>query len=462
MPLQPIRFFRFGLYLGIISLIITSLLGIPTTPTAAQDNCPNGLTPTDCDLLQQSDVAMQGVTSFNTNFLIDFTFVTEGEPLDFNAVGSGPMVLTPEGGFSTDWSISDARVTFLPRIEDQGSGIIRIIDGMVFTTEDQVNWYGGELEDADRGLDLLANDDLLGLVFSQFISGSDYLIWQRQADTEINGQPAAVFVTDFDFEALIRSPEVYALLSDALASSGDLDNTTTNIAIDFVLEQLLQQASNSSIRGVRYISLTDARIVRLELDMFLDINLSIFGDAIAEVGLPSLFVFDLNFATNLSDFNTAYTITPPTPWTDLGLIELDDLLLNTLTMVIDASRPALIPSVREGEFDITPGVDVGGTLNLTDNPADTYRFSATAGQVVTITLRAANPGSDIDTLVNLFDINSTLLFSNDDTDNREGGLGVFDSRIANYTIPADGVYLIEATSVFVGNDGAYILRLDVR
>jgi hypothetical protein len=202
--------------------------------------------------------------------------------------------------------------------------------------------------------------------------------------------------------------------------------------------------------------------VRLELSLYLDINLSIFGDAIESAGFPSLFLLDLQFATDLNDFNVSHTIVPPELWTDIGGVQLDALLLGVIDEVISGGRTEQTETVGLGEFDIIYGQAVSGVLNNSDNLADTYRLTATAGDEITITLRAANTDSDLDTLVNIYDQDGKRLASNDDTDSQEGGLGIFDSRIRNFKIPQDGIYLIEATSVFVGNDGAYLLQVDLR
>ncbi|RMF80193.1 MAG: hypothetical protein D6737_09015 [Chloroflexi bacterium] len=91
-----------------------------------------------------------------------------------------------------------------------------------------------------------------------------------------------------------------------------------------------------------------------------------------------------------------------------------------------------------------------------DNPAVRYQFQGTAGDVISISMTATQQG--LDSYLNLLDANGNVIFRDDDSG------GNLNSLLGPFTLPADGVYTIEATRCCPpvgpqGSTGPYELRL---
>ena len=80
-----------------------------------------------------------------------------------------------------------------------------------------------------------------------------------------------------------------------------------------------------------------------------------------------------------------------------------------------------------------------------ETPSRLYAFQGGAEDVVTITMDRSS--GNLDAVLNLLDAERKLLTSDDDT-----GPGR-NARIGDYTLPADGIYLVEATR-YSGDEGA--------
>ncbi len=91
---------------------------------------------------------------------------------------------------------------------------------------------------------------------------------------------------------------------------------------------------------------------------------------------------------------------------------------------------------------------------------NTYTFDGKAGEVVTITMRAAS-GSPLDAYVDLLGTDQTRIAANDDAP-ASAGLGSTDAQIAGYKLPYNGTYTIRATRFgreTSSGTGAYTLQL---
>ena len=116
---------------------------------------------------------------------------------------------------------------------------------------------------------------------------------------------------------------------------------------------------------------------------------------------------------------------------------------------------ASIPAESESFIDIAYGESQRGNIDA-NVPAVTYRFSGSAGDVVTITMSRA--GGDLNSYLYLLDGQGQLLFEDNDSGGDNG-----DARIT-FTLPADGVYLIVATRLGQAQgttSGSYLLRSGV-
>lgn len=123
----------------------------------------------------------------------------------------------------------------------------------------------------------------------------------------------------------------------------------------------------------------------------------------------------------------------------------------------DDSSSAFQQEFLEPNFDPTPlgtpltyGMTIFGFL--TEDGGDNWEFAGSAGDTVTIVMTPYG-GSSIDTYLELYDADETLLAGDDD-----GFIGV-SSQIMAFELPADGTYTIRATTFGGSGRGGYRLVL---
>lgn len=108
-------------------------------------------------------------------------------------------------------------------------------------------------------------------------------------------------------------------------------------------------------------------------------------------------------------------------------------------------------------LELVYGAQMNGYLD-NNSFADNYIFVGTQGDIVTITMQRSE--GDLDPLLTLRDITGKLLTSDDDG----FAEGSQDARIRNYTLPEDGIYVIEASRyqrVAGETSGDYVLTLEI-
>ncbi|MFN8373472.1 MAG: pre-peptidase C-terminal domain-containing protein [Anaerolineae bacterium] len=87
-------------------------------------------------------------------------------------------------------------------------------------------------------------------------------------------------------------------------------------------------------------------------------------------------------------------------------------------------------------------------------------FEGNEGDVVTITARdLPDDDADIDPLLTLLNEDGDVLAENDDHENRDTALDLFDARIENFVLPEDGTYTIEVDEYF-GDPGDFELTIN--
>jgi hypothetical protein len=124
------------------------------------------------------------------------------------------------------------------------------------------------------------------------------------------------------------------------------------------------------------------------------------------------------------------------------------------TLTLDMAEATAEPTVpvaptEQGIATVNPGQTINGTIpNGTAYVA--FAFNARAGQVVTITLAS----DDFDAALKLRDASGRELASDDDS------AGNLNARIADFVVPADGVYTIILTSTSGTSAGRYTLTLE--
>ncbi|HML24037.1 MAG TPA: hypothetical protein PKD09_20440 [Aggregatilinea sp.] len=107
---------------------------------------------------------------------------------------------------------------------------------------------------------------------------------------------------------------------------------------------------------------------------------------------------------------------------------------------------------------IAPGQTVRGSLD-NNVPVQEWLFEGTAGQKVVITMIDASGQGALDPLINLVDVNSRTIASNDDMGSMAvEGMSTHDARL-EFALPSTGTYTIEAARF--GGRGDYTLTLEV-
>jgi hypothetical protein len=111
------------------------------------------------------------------------------------------------------------------------------------------------------------------------------------------------------------------------------------------------------------------------------------------------------------------------------------------------------PATSENYIDMAYGESQSGNIDA-NIPAVTYRFSGSAGDVVTITMSRA--GGDLNSYLYLLDGQGQLLYEDNDSGGDNGDAWI------NFTLPDDGIYLILATRLGQAQgttSGSYLLAL---
>jgi|GEM_PF-1723177 len=105
--------------------------------------------------------------------------------------------------------------------------------------------------------------------------------------------------------------------------------------------------------------------------------------------------------------------------------------------------------------------DDGLTLNVFLPPLQRYEYSLTAqvGEILTITARDLS--NTLDPFLQLTASSGQIIASNDDHADNDLTLDVFDSRIAEFVVPANGIYRITVHD-FLGNMGRFQLTISRR
>lgn len=106
---------------------------------------------------------------------------------------------------------------------------------------------------------------------------------------------------------------------------------------------------------------------------------------------------------------------------------------------------------------VPPGERLISTGSIEPGFYDEVQIDVAAGDVLTITLQA-DPGSDLDTTLELFDPTGGNVASNDDADSSVG-LGLFDSFV-EFKVETAGVHVIEVRSFGDFGGGGYTLTVD--
>jgi len=244
--------------------------------------------------------------------------------------------------------------------------------------------------------------------------------------------------------------------ADAFGGEGGNLGTATESDLEGAVQLLPLLLDQDTVNVTMWVGADDKLIHHVELLIDVVLDATMIDPQMGAIG------FNMEVASNLDGFGDAYEFTAPEDYAPLDVSAFDLIPVDTFSgnggggpaeTISDAERYAVEDTISYGET-------VSGTLS-SDNTQDVWGFDAKAGDVVTIVLKAADAESSLDTQIYLRDDQGAELAFNDDHDGSRSDLGIFDSLVTDFQIPADGQYRIVATWLTETRDGDYQLTLEV-
>lgn len=430
-----------------IQLIIFVLMLALGFPFASHPIDCTGLEEADCQTLQNAATAMQEAGSFN-NAAFTVSAGGSGGTSEGNTgeiSGSGPIILDAEG------LTSAADLTFTISFNDEETVTQHYIlkDNLFYlgiTNEtDEPMWMGTDFSGDDT---VLIRELLNGQLLAEAFAQPGVVTTLRMEDTEMEGQPMQVFVTEVDLIGFLLTPSVLAQLETVLASlPEDQTGGLTGSDLAGAIQLLPILLSDDTIRYTVWVG-EDGLIHHLELYVNIVIDATMIDPTIGETTL------NIDFKTDIDGVGETYTVEAPEDFEPMDF-DVNEVLSGALS----STGGGEATQVYVVEAAITAGETVTGTL-AGANDWDVYSFEAAEGDVVTITLKAPTAESSFDAqLIVLNEAGDEIAF-NDDHDSDREDLGSFDALISELTIPADGEYRIVATWLTETKDGDYELTVE--
>ncbi len=431
----------------LVQLLIFIFMLAMGFPMVSQPIDCTGLEASDCQILQNAAAAMKEAGSYNnaqfTGQLGGSGGTSEGNTGTVS--GSGPVILDAEGLTSAaDWTFN------LDLNEgEQIPGRFVLKEGAFYIASEDENgelvWMGTAFNTSE-----LMNDLIRGGLVAEALASPGVATTIRLEDTEMNGQVMQVYTSNIDFVTFLLSPSVLSALEEVIASmpeeegGGMAAQAGGDIAGAIQLLPLL--LSDDTIRYTVWVGAEDGLVHHLELYMNIVLDATMIDPTIGEVTLS------VDFKTDFDGIGQSYTVEAPADYEPMDF-DMDALLDAGL------ASGGTVAEEYTPEFSIAYGETVTGILT-SDNPWDVYTFEAAKGDVVSILLKAPTLESVYDAQVILLNADGEEVAFNDDHDSDREDLGVLDSLISGFEIPADGEYRIIATWLAETRDGEYELTLE--
>jgi|GEM_PF-4222008 len=442
-------------------LVIMLLMGI-ALPTHAQDFDCGQLSAEDCDTLNAAIVAAIEAGSLNNSeFSIELggaggtsdgnnLALTGSGPITFDENGVTAFAYTVEGGFSED-EITNAEIRLVGETLYLGGA----------NEDGDMEWTGIPVDENTEGI----IDVLSGQAVVEALQTPGSAILSRGDDIEVDGATIQVYEADVDLVTFVSSESIFAVIESLLASSltqdageaGGLD-LGGDIDLQGALQLLPLLLDRDVVQGTIWVDDATGALVGTGITLDLQVNTALITPDAGSLALS------FNFLSQFDGLGDDYTIEAPAEYTEadpedltLDALPVDDILggLSADAQADDTSddeRYAIENTFAYGEL-------VTGTLG-SDNIFDVWGFEASAGDVITITMQATGDGSSLDTSLFLRDPNGAEIAFNDDHIAGGSDLGIFDSQILAFEIPADGTYRIQATWLTETRDGDYQLIVE--
>lgn len=447
--------------LGII-LFILNLLSNPVASLYAQDSADDcQLDPADCEIWTAMQRAMQDVSTVEfTDAQLDLILDTgSANPTTFAFEGSGIIGDTAEIYFTN--------LNFGGEIYDEA--VLRQIDDMAYLQLDRDGeWQGASLDqDGISFLDLIDLFSPKGLLWLIETYGTDPIgTWMRQPNRTGENGDIAVFTIDFRMNELLVSESFTQGLAPFLTGFGgqqsEIDSDTANLFLSILVAQLSNQLRDTPFTVEVGVDLETTRIHDMSVHLAAELDFGFISDLMsgssnAEAALEPI-TLNVDYSAQIADYDVPLTIEAPDEWLRTNF-NLDFDFFNLAGNPISNSEVVENPTLQNAEFEITYGEMLTGALSE-DNAHDYYQFSASSGNIVTLTAASVANDNLLDLYIKLYSADGELLIENDDALNNRD-IGLLDAEIYRFSIPADGDYLVEVTWLFAIPEHEYTLTLSV-
>jgi hypothetical protein len=275
---------------SLIVLLVAALGAGPVLTAFAQgDENPicNGLTAGDCELLESALDRTEAAAAFAMPYwTLNFTLVTEGETIAFEAGGSGAFAEI-DGQPAIQLIVEGASISTPDGVASGNTELLILGEMLYLKIEDQ--WYGspldpeqiappggmgdGPLGEAGTLPEIEGLGEALGagaLAFGEAITTT------RGPDEDLLGMPVAPFVTTLDvpqmFVGLLALPALQDVLGGALGADGEMFDQLRPEDMLLLLPFIQEMFGESAFTLTQWVGLDDGAIHQVEINAVLDLD----------------------------------------------------------------------------------------------------------------------------------------------------------------------------------------------
>jgi hypothetical protein len=429
-----------------IVLLLALFLAVLPSSLAQDDNPTLGLSDEDYDFLQQAIENTDEADSFQLTYSasLSLTDSTTGDQT-LEVAGSGsithdddePTIAITSSGTSANMGTLPASFN-REAVYIDGFGYSNLID---LSSGDGPGWQGLAIDNIFSGAynlalilvdpSALTSPDVNDLInITNGINSLElrpYISVTRNEDADIKGETLAHFTAVLDTDSLFESPEFAQVLIDILASAGEDPGISDDqlTAAGILIGSMFRGSALTVelyVDNEGYLSATTA-----------DVTLTIDPTKLGGEGSPTSAHLILDFS--LSGFDGDYPVEAPV---DATIVEAQNI-------------PTPAP-ISDGDT-LTAGnpvvVDLSGSVNFVYNAANPE----------TVTVIARSLDGTLDTILDVYNADGTLIGSNDDATIALPNLSLTDSVISNLNLPAAGVYTIHLDSFSGASTGQVELTI---
>ena len=451
----------------IVRVAVLIGLLLVAAPTFAQEGA-FGLSDDDFTLLQNANDNAVAFAAYSVDFTVTGDISLEGETAQIDL--SGAFVLDGAGNslsLAVQGDLSDGSDTIPVEFE------IRIIDDEIYLTAvdpssgESSGWLGDTTENfnaaltqafsaagASSGIDFGENQEALGMMLMPLfmLDPSEFVTITRGDDTDANVATFTVDVAVNEFFGSDQMSELFIALIETAGQNSELDfELPENLTPQMMGAALQIVFSDTSLSVEQFVDIEAELVQQTVVTLDLTIDPASLGAAGDPVGLS--FVFDMQF----DNFGEAPRIDVPED-AQMGafanLVSGGELQVETpapveptATETVPTATPTAVPTEEEAPAD-NSGLPEVQTQIAANQPVE-VEFDAAPVSLTyesegdeTVTIVARSTDGDLDTTVELLDVNGNRLAFNDDHNSDREGLERFDSLIEEQDLDEAGTYTI--------------------